>query len=102
MLTHQGIDPTRDWAACEAMLFNALRRCSNCPASEACRAWLSQTHPRGVYPSFCPNGATFEACRIVLDRPPPTHEAAPPPVAEAPAPRGGVLAELDDLMGRFL
>src|SRR5690349_10748582 len=67
MLVRQGIDPTRGWKACEEMIFSAIRRCSGCASPEACRSWLAENHPRGTYPSFCTNGATFEACRIILD-----------------------------------
>jgi hypothetical protein len=104
MLTHQGIDPTCSWEECEAMIFRALRKCSDCTAAAACRAWLAEPHPRGVYPSFCANGATFEACRIVLDSPlsAPTKAAPSPTFADAPPARGGILAEIDDLMGQFL
>jgi hypothetical protein len=104
MLAHQGIDPTRDWSGCEGMLFRALQKCATCTATEACRAWLAEPHPPGVYPSFCPNGATFEACRIFLDPPvsAPTNAAPSPALADPPSPRGGVLAEIEDLMGRFL
>src|SRR5437667_8893396 len=67
MLEHQGIDPSRGWKGCEEMIFRALRMCSDCPAPESCRSWLAEKHPRRTYPTFCPNGAVIEGCRIILD-----------------------------------
>jgi hypothetical protein len=123
MLRHQGIDLTRNWTGCEAMIFRALQKCANCAATEACRAWLAEAHPRGVYPSFCPNGAMFEACRLFLDP-----RVSPPKLtgsctsekgelavvaggggaaikqlgASNRVQEGGILAEIDQLMGQFL
>jgi hypothetical protein len=131
MLAHQGIDPTRGWNGCEEMIFRALRTCSSCGAQETCRSWLAENHPRGTYPSFCPNGATFEACRIILDphvsplksAETDTYARGEPAVAailgdpiiqqlaasdgaqsltQAPRHQSGILAELDELMGQFL
>ncbi len=131
MLARQGIDPTKGWKGCEEMIFRAMRKCSDCATPETCRSWLAENHSRGTYPSFCANGATFEACRIILDpRVSPLNLAeaetlvgGEPAVAEvlgdpiiqqlaasdgvkpftqAPRRRGGILAELDELMGQFL
>jgi hypothetical protein len=131
MLARQGIDPTKGWKGCEKMILRAMRRCSNCAAPETCRSWLAENHPRGIYPSFCANGATLEACRIILDpdvSPLNVAEAeifvrrelavaevlADPiiqqlaaadgaqPFTQAPRQKAGILAELDKLMGRFL
>ena len=131
MLARQGIDPTRGWKGCEEMIFRAMRKCSDCSAPAACRLWLAENHSRGAYPSFCANGAAFEACRIVLDpHVPPLNLAEPEtfvsgepalatvlgdpmiqqlaasdgvqPFTRAPQPKGGNLAELDELIGQFL
>jgi Family of unknown function (DUF6455) len=131
MLAHQGIDPTRGWNGCEEMIFRALRTCSNCVAPETCRSWLAENHPRGTYPPFCPNGATFEACRIILDphvsplKPAETDTYArgepavagvladpiiqqlaasdrAPLLTQAPRHQIGIIAQLDELMGQFL
>jgi hypothetical protein len=98
-----------------------------CP--ETCSSWLAENHPRGTYPSFCPNGATFEACRIILDplvsplKPAETDTFAwgepaadlgdpiiqqlaasdgEQSLTQAPRHQSGILAELDELMGQFL
>jgi Family of unknown function (DUF6455) len=131
MLARQGIDPTRGWNGCEELIFRAMRTCSGCATPETCRSWLAGNHPRGTYPSFCANGATFEACRIILDpHVSPLNQAEPktfvrgePAVVEilgdpiirqlaasdgvqpftgAQAHKSGILAELDELMGQFL
>ena len=131
MLAYQGIDPGRAWRECEDMIVRAQHRCSICAVPETCRLWLAEKHPRGTYPSFCPNGATIEACRIALDQQGPPAKravsdssAAGKPIAAAPGSRvvqqlamgdgvpplneratryrGGILAELDALRGQLL
>ena len=64
MLAHQGIDPTQgrkglrgDDLPCHAKVLG-LRRSGGLPL------WLTENHRAAHTPSFCANGATFEACRI--------------------------------------
>lgn len=130
MLRHQDIDLTAGWKGCDEIIFRALGNCADCPAPELCRSWLAEQHPPGTYPSRCPNGTLIEACRIILDREVPSLAGAGrvacrdepaiagvladpivqqlaaadgiAPLTRAPRSRAGILAELDDLVGRFL
>jgi hypothetical protein len=131
MLAHQGIGPARGWNGCEEIIFRALRACADCPAPESCRSWLAEKHPRGTYPTLCPNGTAIECCRIILDAGVPSPRFAelypsasdePPldgvladpiiqqlaasdrvrPLTRTPRQEDGILAELDELAGQFL
>jgi hypothetical protein len=69
LLHRHGIDLTeKSWRPFDEMIFRALRRCAGCAARDACRQWLSEAHPHARHPTFCPNSAVIEACRILDPR----------------------------------
>jgi hypothetical protein len=77
MMSRQGIDLTGGWwHGSEEMIFRALRTCSMCRQTEACRSWLEQEQPRRTYLSFCPNRA-IEACRLMDPHAPELEASAP-------------------------